>query len=63
MIKNIIFLFLIVIFTYLYSFNIEKFYNYKKCLGKRDGVSGCRTCCNNLYSNNYTKCVQSCMNY
>lgn len=63
MIKNIIFLFLFVIFTYLYSFNIEKFYNYNKCLGKRDGVSGCRTCCNNKYPKHYTNCVQLCMNY
>ena len=34
------------------------------CLGKRDGVSGCRDCCS-LYndSNLYSSCVRNCMNY
>ena len=29
---------------------------HKKCLGKRDGVSGCRTCCKKS-----KKCIKACM--
>lgn len=36
-------------------------YSYKKCLGKRDGVSGCRICCKK--SKKYKKCIKSCMTY
>ena len=34
------------------------------CVGKRDGVSGCRTCCSNHFSNSrdYASCVNICMN-
>lgn len=34
-----------------------------QCLGKRDGVSGCRDCCRNKYYENYKNCVNLCMNY
>jgi hypothetical protein len=33
-----------------------------KCLGKRDGVSGCRDCCSDEYPENYRNCVDLCMN-
>ena len=33
------------------------------CLGRRDGVSGCRTCCSNNYPDNYNLCVTNCMKY
>lgn len=36
------------------------------CIGKRDGISGCRDCCKanyNVNTNKYTKCVRSCMKY
>ena len=36
-------------------------YSYKKCLGKKDGVSGCRKCCKK--SKKYKKCIKSCMTY
>ena len=41
--------------------SMENFTNL--CLGKRDGVSGCRDCCSNNYSDNYNNCVENCMNY
>ena len=31
------------------------------CIGKRDGVSGCRDCCQKY--NNYYDCVDKCMKY
>ena len=38
--------------------------NYSLCLGKRDGVSGCRDCCNSYFSEgNYRNCVNSCMDF
>lgn len=40
--------------------SMENFTNL--CLGKRDGVSGCRDCCSSNYSNNYNNCVENCMN-
>ena len=45
--------------------NKENFYNYNNssCLGKRNGVSGCRDCCSKLDNTNYSKCVSSCMDY
>ena len=35
------------------------------CVGKRDGVSGCRRCCKYHFDNNpnYSKCVDLCMNF
>ena len=43
------------------------FYKYKErftdiCLGKRDGVSGCRDCCKQ-FKNMYAKCVSKCMRF
>ncbi len=32
------------------------------CLGKRDGVSGCRDCCKQ-FKNMYAKCVSKCMRF
>ena len=38
--------------------------NTSKCLGKRNGVSGCRNCCKNKYnSGKYISCVDSCMDF
>ena len=34
-----------------------------KCLGKKDGISGCRDCCSDKYPKNYRNCVNLCMNY
>jgi hypothetical protein len=36
---------------------------YSGCHGKRDGVSGCRNCCQANYSSEYPSCVSSCMNF
>ena len=35
--------------------------SHRKCLGKRDGVSGCRICCKK--SKKYKKGIKSCMTY
>ena len=46
--------------------SIESFNNrnqFTKCLGKRDGVSGCRDCCNSHFSQNYGSCVRECMDF
>ena len=39
--------------------------NWKVCRGCRDGVSGCRDCCQNIFKNQilYQKCVDDCMKY
>mgnify|MGYP000892133072 CR=1 FL=1 len=37
--------------------------NYSNCLGKRNGISGCRDCCNIYFSDNYKDCVNSCMDF
>ncbi len=42
--------------------NKENFTDVSKCHGKRDGVSGCRTCCSNKYPSKYSQCVNECMN-
>ena len=39
----------------------EGFFNIDNCLGRRDGVSGCRDCCRNYQD--YNQCVSNCMNY
>jgi len=36
---------------------------FTKCLGKQDGISGCRDCCNHFFSNNTNGCVKGCMNF
>lgn len=37
---------------------------YKKCLGKKNGVDGCRKCCNKKYTRrSYKKCVKRCMKH
>ena len=40
-------------------------YNYKSssCLGKRNGVSGCRDCCSKVDDTDYQTCVSACMSY
>lgn len=46
--------------------SVEAFNNrsqFTKCLGKRDGVSGCRDCCNTHFSQNYGSCVRECMDF
>ena len=56
----------IVLLKSLYG-NVENFNNrnnnYSQCLGKRDGVSGCRDCCNSYFSENYRNCVNTCMDF
>ena len=46
----------------MYKNKKENFSNMNKCLGRRDGVSGCRDCCQEFKSN-YGQCVRNCMNY
>ena len=41
--------------------SLENFADVSKCHGKRDGVSGCRTCCDQNYTDNYYQCVYECM--
>ena len=37
---------------------------YKKCLGKKNGIDGCRKCCNKKYTRrSYKKCVKKCMKH
>ena len=36
-------------------------YSYRKCLGKKNGVSGSRTCCKK--SKKFKKCIKSYMTY
>jgi hypothetical protein len=43
------------------SFNNRN--KFTKCLGKSDGISGCRDCCNHFFSNNYNGCVKGCMDF
>ena len=43
------------------SFNNRN--NPPQCLGKKDGISGCRDCCNHFFSNNINGCVKGCMNF
>ena len=43
------------------SFN--NIHNYTNCLGQRDGVSGCRDCCNAHFKQNYGACVSECMDF
>lgn len=58
------------IFLLLISFLIFMFFKNKSkqnfytnvCLGRRDGVSGCRDCCAKQ-NQNYSECVSDCMNY
>ena len=55
-------LFMILFYSWLLLFiSKDHFYYYEKCLGKRDGVSGCRLCCSKHYTNNYRECVNKCM--
>ena len=62
-----IYFFIIIVLLILYISNIyntiDKFVVYKKCKGKRDGISGCRNCCSIKVPKNYNKCVSYCMNY
>jgi len=52
----------ICIWLFMFMFiSKDHFYLYEKCIGKRDGVSGCRTCCQ-YYKSNYNECVNKCMN-
>ena len=41
--------------------NVEDFSSIYNCIGKKDGVSGCRDCCS--HKNNYRLCVDKCMKY
>ena len=57
--KLIIFLITLLLFFIFYKVK-EKFIDI--CLGKRDGVSGCRDCCKN-FQNMYNICVSKCMKF
>ena len=57
---NLIFLILIIfLLNILKTKRNEGFI--EKCIGKRDGISGCRDCCSSLYPNKYNSCVSNCM--
>ena len=56
------FLILIIIICLILSIKLLNENFIVECLGKRDGVSGCRDCCKK-YRNNYNNCVNNCMNY
>lgn len=45
--------------------SVENFNNgrFGKCLGTRNGKSGCRDCCRTHFSNNYRNCVSACMDF
>jgi hypothetical protein len=45
--------------------SVEMFNNhgFSGCHGRRDGVSGCRNCCQNKYSSEYQSCVSECMDF
>ncbi len=45
--------------------SVETFSNhgFSGCHGRRDGVSGCRSCCQNKYSSEYQSCVSECMDF
>ena len=58
----ILFLFILIKIVKLDTlFKKEKFSNVSKCHGKRDGVSGCRTCCSSIYPSKYSQCINECM--
>lgn len=56
------FVILIIIICFILSIKFLNENFIEECLGKRDGVSGCRNCCKK-YRNNYNNCVNNCMNY
>mgnify|MGYP001448030996 CR=1 FL=1 len=61
-----IFVILIILLAFILLKKIKGIYEgfeSSQCLGKRDGVSGCRDCCRNKYPENYENCVNLCMNY
>jgi hypothetical protein len=37
--------------------------NYSNCLGKRDGITGCKDCCNHYFQNNSNECLGKCMDF
>ena len=62
-ILKILLIVLVVLLLFLINcrYNVnERFID--KCLGKRDGVSGCRVCCRS-FKNMYSKCVSRCMRF
>ena len=62
-ILNILLIILVVLlFFLLFCRYNEKFIDIDICLGKRDGVSGCRDCCRK-FKNMYSKCVSRCMRF
>lgn len=59
---------LVILFIMLVCFFLllktKKDFFTNSCLGKRDGVSGCRDCCSKYNDSNlYSSCVRNCMNY
>ena len=65
-ILNILLIILVVLlFFLLFCRYNEKFIDIDKCLGKRDGVSGCRDCCRENFGSgqDYNTCVNNCMRY
>ena len=65
--KNIFVLIILCMFIILLSFKIiklnslENFADVSKCHGKKDGEAGCRTCCEENYTDDYFQCVYECM--
>lgn len=45
--------------------SVESFTNhgYTGCHGRRNGISGCRDCCQDKYSSEYQSCVRECMDF
>jgi hypothetical protein len=35
----------------------------QRCRGRRDGYSGCRTCCQQFTGSQYQECVNDCMRF
>ena len=58
--KILLIVLLVLLLFLLLSKGDESFID--KCLGKRDGVSGCRDCCKS-FKNMYSKCVSRCMRF
>ena len=58
----IILMFFFILLLTMNMFKGRQNFIINECLGKRDGVSGCRDCCSKQ-NKNYYECVYHCMNY
>lgn len=57
----LILLVFIVLVIYSHFKSQENLTSKSVCEGKRDGVSGCRDCCQKLLPSDYQDCVSHCM--